>query len=298
MVDVGRLVFALDSRMSEASLEDRHASTSRWCAELHLRYERDGTRSVLRHRRHLGPLVVQKSLYPEGEGVCQNIVVHPPGGVAGGDTLMIDVRVDAGAHAQLTTPGAGKWYRSSGVTARHAIVFTVGDGAALEWLPQENIVFDGASAHLDMAVHLGPTASYVGWDIACLGRTASGERFERGELRTHLTLRRDDKLVFTERLALTGGSPMLASPVGLHGQPVFGTFLATGPDVSQAMLVACRELGAVDGEGAVTRLPGLIVARYRGASCEAARAYFAELWARLRPLLLGREAVPPRIWKT
>jgi urease accessory protein len=269
-----------------------------WRAELRLRYGRDGDRTFLRHRRHVGPLVVQKSLYPEGEGVCQNIVVHPPGGIAGGDSLLIDAQTDVGARAQLTTPGAAKWYRARGDAARQDVRLNIGPESVLEWLPQENIIFDGASAKLDTSVHLATDACYIGWDIVCLGRTASGERFGSGDLRAHVAVYRERKLLFAERLRLPGGSPLLDSPVGLRGCPVFGTFLATASKVPESMLLACREVTATEGEGAATRLPGLIVARYRGASSESARAYFAALWIRLRPQLVGREAVTPRIWKT
>lgn len=288
--------------MIELPLVERDAggSASQWRAELHLRYERDGHRTVLRERRHVGPLVVQKSLYPEGDAVCQNIVVHPPGGIAGGDTLLLDARVDAGAHAQLTTPGAAKWYRSGvgAAVARQNVMLNVGLGGALEWLPQENIVFNGASASLETSIDLAADARFIGWDIVCLGRTASGERFERGELRTQLAVHRGGTLAFAERLRLQGGSRLLDSPAGLSGHPIFGTFLAAATDVSVSMLATCREVTVSDGEAAATRLPGLIVARYRGASSESARAYFAALWTRLRPLLMGRDAVHPRIWKT
>ncbi|MEP6943996.1 MAG: urease accessory protein UreD, partial [Betaproteobacteria bacterium] len=104
----------------DAGLDARPAS--RWHAALRLRYEREGTRSVLAARTHSGPLVVQRSLYPEGDAVCQNIIVHPPAGMVGGDSLSIDVDAAPGAHAQLTTPGAAKWYRSAGPTARQDVV--------------------------------------------------------------------------------------------------------------------------------------------------------------------------------
>src|SRR2546423_14099799 len=117
-----------------------------WKARLSLSFARDGNRSVLAERSHEGPLVVQKPLYPEGDAVCHAIVVHPPGGIAGGDELRLDVSAAAGAHALLTTPGAGKWYRSAGAQAKQLLSFSL--QGTLEWLPRETIVFDGALACL------------------------------------------------------------------------------------------------------------------------------------------------------
>src|SRR5437762_3645059 len=149
-----------------------------WKARLSLSFARDGNRSVLAERSHEGPLVVQKPLYPEGDEVCHAIVVHPPGGIAGGDELSLQVKTQG--HALLTTPGATKWYRSAGPWAKQKLAFEV-DGT-LEWLPRETIVFDGALAQLECEVRLGNAARYIGWEIVCLGRTGSGERFSRGKL--------------------------------------------------------------------------------------------------------------------
>lgn len=270
-----------------------------WCARLELVYEKRGTRTVLVRRSHTGPLVVQKSLYPEGDAPCQNVIVHPPGGIAGGDALHLCAAVGTGAHVQFTTPGASKWYRSAGPTAQQQTVeLRVGAGAVIEWLPQETVVFDGAIAKLHTRVDLQPGASFIGWDVICLGRTASGERFARGRLRQAFELWSQDALVWTERSLVDGDARLLHSPVGLHGQPVFGTFIAAGVPVNDETLDLCRRIAAVSGEVATTRLPGVLLARYRGASAAAARAYFAALWSVVRPGLVGRAAVAPRIWNT
>src|SRR2546423_15456645 len=115
-----------------------------WKARLSLSFARDGNRSVLAERSHEGPLVVQKPLYPEGDTVCHTILVHPPGGIAGGDELRIEARVGAAAHTLLTTPAAGKWYRSAGPWAQQRVRLDGGAGPSVQWLPQESILFDGA----------------------------------------------------------------------------------------------------------------------------------------------------------
>ena len=247
---------------------------------------------------HCGPLVVQKALYPEGEAVCQSIIVHPPAGIAGGDRLQLDVRVHDRACAQLTTPGAAKWYRSLGSPARQELDFSVTSGALLEWLPQEAIVFDGALCELQTRIALEGDAVFLGWDIICLGRRLADERWTRGRLRQDLVLRRDHARVWAERAKIEGHARLLEARVGLDRKPVFGTFLASAGRVSDELIAACRSIQCSDGEVAVTRLPGVMIARYRGESCEAARSYFTAVWARARPALTGRNAIPPRIWNT
>ena len=274
------------------------AARTGWRGELALGYERRGERTVLVRRAHRGPLVVQKPLYPEGDAICQSIVVHPPAGIVGGDRLALEVAVGAGAWAQLTTPGATKWYRSAGALAQQSLAFTVGAGATFEWLPQETIVFDGALAALETRVVLHRDALFLGWEIVCLGRRLAGEAFRRGHLRQEVVIVRDGRRQWTERALLAGDGPLLRAGVGLNGESVFGTFLAAAPQVSADLVLACREVTCDNGEVAITRLPGLLLGRYRGASPESARQYFAALWARTRRVLTERVAVPPRIWKT
>lgn len=269
-----------------------------WRARLSLRFERESTRTVLVQRSHRGPLRVQKALYPEGPEVCQAIIVHPPGGIAGGDTLDVAIDAGRGANVQITTPGAAKWYRSAGATALATTHIRGGPGSAVEWLPQEGILFDAARATIATRVELDGDAVFMGWDIMSLGRTAAGERFTRGRLRQAFEITRDGRLLWCERALLEGGSPALQSGAVLGGAPVFGTLVAAAGGLDDATLAACRGATPPQGEGSVTRLPEVVVARYRGGSAPAARTYFASLWRLLRPCVCVREAVPPRIWAT
>jgi urease accessory protein len=269
-----------------------------WRAHLALAFERRGARTVLARREHDGPLVVQKALHPEGEAVCHAIVVHPPSGLVGGDALRLDVAAGEDAHALLTTPGAGKWYRSAGPFASQEVRITAAAGAGLEWLPQENIVFEGARARLGLHVALEGDARLIAWDIACLGRTASGERFAKGECRFETTVTRDGVLAWIERGRIGAGDRVMTSPAGLSGAPVFGTLVVAAPSVDVAWTTAARECKPAEGDVAVTALPGVLLVRYRGGSTEAARRVFADVWRRLRAPVLSRAPVEPRIWRT
>lgn len=269
--------------------------TPSWHAELALGYGRFGdcTRPTL--RRHLGPLRVQKHLYAEGPEVCQHIIVHPPGGIAGGDQLNINVHVGPDAWAQLTSPGAAKWYRAAG-PAYQSVELNVAAGATLEWLPQETIVFSAAQAELSTRIALEGDARLFYWDMVALGRLASGERFEQGHFQSQLDIRRDGQLLWHERQRIVGNDGLLDSPIGLDGNPVFATLLVTG-DISAELLDTCRNLpNPVRGD--LTQLPGLLVARCLASEALEARGWLIDLWRLLRPALLGREALAPRIWST
>jgi urease accessory protein len=268
-----------------------------WEARLVLAFAGDGTGTVAARREHYGPLLIQKPLYPEGPHVCQCVILHPPGGIAGGDALALDIGVGARAFAQFTTPGATKWYRCEEAAASQTVLARVAEGAVLEWLPQGTIVYDGARASSELRFELARDATLIASDVVCLGRRASGERFRCGEWRQRFEIVREGALVWSERALLAAASPLLVSSAGLNGASVFGTFVASGK-ILDATLSALRGIMPPTGDGAVTKLPDLVVARYRGDSMQSASAWFFALWCALRPALAHRAALRPRIWTT
>jgi urease accessory protein len=269
--------------------------TPGWQAALRLGFRPGPGRTVLAERFRQGPLAVQRALYPEGE-VCHVYLLHPPGGVAGGDSLDIRAATRAGASALVTTPGATKFYRSNGAPASQRQTLKP-EGGTLEWLPQENILFPGAEVTLDTRVELAGDARFIGWEINCLGRPVLAERFDHGQALMRFQLYRDGQPVLLERF-LVQGETALDAPAGLRGRPVFASLYATPADT--ACVVAVREhlAGAGDGQLGITLVDGVLVARYLGESTEQARKLFIRIWEALRPLLLGRPACPPRIWNT
>jgi len=273
------------------------APRAAWEAELTLKFRRSGDRSILAERRHEGPLVVQKPLYPEGDQVCHAVLVHAPGGIAGGDRLSVNLSLECGAHALITTPAAAKWYKSDKRVASQNGRFKIGDGAILEWLPLESIIFDAADATIETQIELEGDAVYAGWEITCLGRCASGEAFRQGSLRQRLEIYRDGRQVWSDRIALAGGDRLLTSPVGLGGHHVTGAMAIAGPGPPPAgLLDACRTLSPLEGEGGVTAMPEMISARYLGGSAERAKIYFESLRNVLRPWYAGRKAQRSRLW--
>ncbi|KQT38034.1 urease accessory protein UreD [Methylophilus sp. Leaf414] len=273
-------------------------ATKHWQARLELGFARRDARSYLAHRLHHGPLVVQKSLHPEGEDICHAVVVHPPGGVAGGDALHLQVQVGEGARALLTTPGAGKWYKANGTKATQTLTFQLAAGSGLEWLPQENILFDAAEVGFSAEIALAADATLAAWDIVCLGRQAQQEIWQSGFYQLNQRITRNGRLIWNERARMQADDLVKTSRVGLGGAAVFGTFLVCAGAVPAEVLQACREIVLSDAKVGITALPEVLCIRYIGNASQQARQYFEHCWQILRPWYYQKDAIRPRIWNT
>ncbi|EEG08640.1 urease accessory protein UreD [Pseudogulbenkiania ferrooxidans] len=267
-----------------------------WHAALELGYARLPGRTIPVRRRHVGPLRVQKH-FVDATGVCQHIIVHPPGGIAGGDRLSIDVSLEEGADVLITSPGAAKWYDGFGRSASQSVTLALADGARLEWLPQETILYAGADVRLDSRIKLHGDASLLLGDVVCLGRPACGEHFDRGQWQQLAEIERNGRLIWCEHAVLPGASPLLASPVGLAGHSVVATLVWAGPALPDELHQAALEVDT-PGRAAATQLPEVWLARFIGDSAEDAHHWLRHLRALLHPFTHGRPAQSPRIWAT
>jgi urease accessory protein len=266
---------------------------SGWHAELALRFAPRRGRTVLVSRHQRGPLTVQRPFYPEATTVCHTYVLHPPAGIVGGDDLRMTFALESGAHGLVTTPAATRWYFSRGIEAQIDQRATLADGATLEWLPQETLLFAGAHARLATRIELQGSARFCGWEILGLGRPACGEAFLDGRIDFRFDLFRDGQPLLLERLRGDArGVP------GLRGHAACATFLATSAGAS-TLEAARRVLADAPGTlSAATLIGDVLVARGLAARCEPLMTAFSNLWSTVRPLVLGRVAVPPRIWHT
>ncbi|CCM78540.1 urease accessory protein UreD [Rhizobium mesoamericanum] len=290
-----------EEQLDEVASATRHvdALPSSWQGELELWLESRNGKTRLIRRRHFGPLIVQQPFNPEADGTCHIYLLHPPGGIAEGDKLETKIHLGQGARTLLTTPGATKFYRCQQGGSEQRILIDVGGAAVCEFFPQETILFDGADAMVETRVCLAADATYVGWDLVCLGRPAAQERFTSGRVSLRTEVLCEGKPVWFERLGLSGGSPLSRSRYALADQPIFGTMIYVGQTVENA---ADRVRDALEGHAgdvfSVSQLEKVVVCRYLGPRISQARTLFARAWDVLRTACQGKPASPPRIWAT
>jgi urease accessory protein len=274
-----------------------------WQARLALRYWHDaGTTRA--HDLHEGPLRVLQRLYPEGPAICHHVVVHPPGGIVGGDRLELDARLGEGSHAVITTPGAARHYRSEGAAGVQQVRLHLEPGARLEWLPMEAIAHSGCEAHNHIELHLAAGAQMIGWDILVLGLPASAQPFERGCVQQHLELPGH----WLERGRIAADDRLLRdSPLGLGGANVLATaWWAEGAALPrerrQRLLDVARAHTETLPEGlrAGVTAPNerVVVLRALCARGEPLRTLLQQVRAAWRAEAWGLQAAPPRIWST
>ncbi len=268
-----------------------------WRAHLRLGFARDGARTVIGERAHVGPLYVQRPFYPEGD-VCHVYVLHPPAGMVGGDLLETDVSVAPGASALITTPASAKVYRSAGPAARIHQHLTVEANGTLEWLPQDTILFGGSRATIETVIALAASARFMGWELLSLGRPLSGDRYRTGSLRQGTSIRIDGAPRLIERQDWKAGDALLKEAWGLGGKAALAAFYIY--PATPELLEESRNRIAEPGHEyfAATLLENLLVIRALGDDATAMREAMAALWSELREPALGRPGCAPRIWAT
>lgn len=274
---------------------------SGWKAHLKLDYTCANQRTVAKFE-HVGPLRVLQSLYPEGDAVCHNVLVHPPSGLVGGDVLDMQLHLGDHSHALLTTPGATRFYRSEHGLATQQVKAYVGDSARLEWLPLETIAYNGCHGLNHAVFDLAPTAEMMAWDITALGLPSANLPFERGQLQQHLEV----SGVWLERGLMDAQDMRLMNgPLGLARHRCMATLVfACGTDLTRERrdfaLSLARELIEVAHAGVVAGVtsphPRIVVLRTLSPLVEPAQTLLRGVWAAWRRGMWGMSDVPPRIW--
>jgi len=274
-----------------------------WHARLHLAYAHEASRTVARFR-HDGPLRILQSLYPEGDAVCHSVLVHPPGGLVGGDMLEIEVEAADGSHGLVTTPGASRFYRSEGETATQRTRIRLAAGARLEWLPLEAICYSGCRAENRLAIEAAPGAELIGWDLAALGLPHAQQPFERGSLLQHIEV----PGVWLERGRIDADDRrLLQSPLGLGGHRCIASlFYVAGTPTArarrEALLALARERieahGLRESAGATSPHAEVVVLRVLAPVVEPAMQLVRQVWQAWRGELWALPPATPRIWAT
>jgi urease accessory protein len=274
-----------------------------WHAKLNIDYQVEQKRTVARHS-HNGPLRVLQSLYPEGDTICHNVLVHPPGGLVGGDTLDLTIAASAAAHGQIPTPGATRFYRSLGEPAIQRTRISLQDQARMEWLPLEAIAYNACLAENHLSVSLGPDAEFMGWDLTAFGLPGAKLPFNEGQFLQHIEV----PGVWLERgLLQAQDHRLMDGPLGLAGQRCMASlFFVSGSPMARGRRDAGLELArqVIDahplGQMAGVTCPNaqVMVLRVLALLVEPAADLLRQVWQVWRQHFWQLPATVPRIWST
>ena len=282
---------------SSTTVSQSRQVVRKWPAKLSLGYQKKTQGTVLAKRRHMGPLCVQKPFYPEGPEVCHTYLLHPPAGIAGGDTLNIDVELKAGSSALITTPAATKFYRANPNSALLNQQIKVESGAHLEWLPQGNIFFDGTEASIHTKIELSAQSRAIAWDSQCLGRPACQETFSTGHYQQRFEIWLENQPLVIDRLGFDAGASIQSQKWGLAGKAVHSILAAYPADPEMLELINIH-IDNSKHDSAATLLDGVLLVRCFGDELDSVHRNLIGYWKLIRPGILEREACIPRIWNT
>ena len=193
-----------------------------------------------------------KLLFPRGEAeALEAVLLNTAGGLTGGDRMRIEARVEAGAGLRLSTQAAERAYRASAGTAIVDTHLTVGAGARLDWVPQETLLYDGSALDRRLTLDLAPDARALVAEAVLLGRRAMGETVTSGSYREAWQVRQGGRLVFADRLRLTGD---MAASLARSGADLgcFATVLLAAPGAAGDLDALRRLVPATGGASALS----------------------------------------------
>lgn len=295
-----------------------------WHSHLNLVFDDVHQQTRLQHYAHTGALRLQRALYPEPapqQGICHAIMLYPPAGIASGDVLQIELDLTQRSHVVLTTPGANKWYGQDQLSVEQAYPISVqhpftaqqhsrivlGESARLEWLPQENIIYNQSIVYASNQFFLHPTASMMAWEINVLGRQLCGEQFLQGQLRlSNLFWQNSEdksRLIVSDCVSQQAGSAWFSSPLGLANQPIFANFWCIPADAQRGQLSLWHQ--QVNQLIEQQQLPVLcsitasaLVVRYVGHDVRQCFDALNRIRLSLREWMWQIQGYTPRIWAT
>lgn len=274
-----------------------------WKGQLLLQYERNNHGQTTVSHRHTGPMRVFKSLYPQGPAICHTVLIHPPGGLVGGDVLNLDIDLNERSHALISTPGATRFYASDHLKSTQEVKISMQADSRLEWCPLETLAYPGCQGQSRWNAQMHPTAEMIAWDISALGLPASKQRFDRGIYMQRFEI--DDCWLEQGRIDASD-TRLMQGKLGLNGYSAMGTlWFATGAPMSahriESLVDACRAVSPpLRAEllcGVTSPNTQMVVIRALAHTTEPILQTFQTVWKQLRQCAWNLEAVAPRIWQ-
>lgn len=238
---------------------------------------------------HLYQSGCAKILLPRSyTSVPEAVFINTSGGVTGGDQLAFKASVEENTALTITTQAAERIYRSSGGVGQIDNQVEIGAGGALDWLPQETILFDGSALNRQLTVNMAKNSTFLGVETLVFGRRAMGETLTTATLRDQWRITRGGKLTYADTFHFDDPAALAASAT-LNGNRALTTFVYVAPD-AEDRLTQARALLPESIESAASTWNGMLVARFLAPDAYPLRTALIHFLTQFR----GRDL--PRIW--
>lgn len=270
-----------------------------WIGNLKLKFSWYKEKSILTECKHSGPFIVQRSFYSQEDKITPHVyLLHPAGGLVGGDQLILNVELESGSRALLTTVGSSNFYRTNGSYALQRNIFKLAKNTILEWMPKSNIFFPKSKATIDTTFILEDGARVIACEILCFNNLVLNSSIGPEELNFLLNINLSNSVGLRERLQLNESD----YTIKLGGFKISALFFVVPSNekmLCQVRMLMEKELVNDDLQiGGATLLGELLIVRLLGNDNQKLNRLLYCLWRVVRPIVVGKDVVIPRIWNT
>lgn len=271
-----------------------NSKNKNWTGQLELGFSLKEGRSILSKCNHSGPFLVQRSFYSRDDLSTPHVyLLHPSGGLVGGDRLVLFTHLEPGSCALLTTPGSSKFYSTNGMYALQEYTFNLQKNSILEWIPQSSIFFSKTKAKIKTIFNLEEGSKIIAFEMLCFQNTRLHSNPE--EVDNFLQVVLPSSVGLRDRFRVNELDYMSK----LNGFQISALFFAVPSD--EVILKKVRKLMKSMLNtyiGGATLLDELLIVKLLGNNNQKLNELLHSMWSVARLNIIGKKSVIPRIWFT
>lgn len=262
-----------------------------WKGFLLLIFKYKDKKTYLHTKKNFGPLLVQNIFYPEKE-ICHVYILHPPGGIVGGDYLFIKTYLEKKSKVLITTPSASKFYKSNGKIANIKLKIYLEKDTFLEWLPQNNIFFPNSLVNIENNFFIHSQSKIILWETFCFNNFRN-KKNNKSNITSSIKIWKKKFILLNEKIRLIQGNLSI-----LFNKQILSMLIAIPADMN--ILKSIRKFNNINKNIIIgsTLIEDILIIRIIGNDNILIQKTMHSIWKKLRVKIMGVKPCIPRIWFT